>query len=169
MTTIIGIANDHSAADHLVESIDQTGLPASDITLLMPGDSVELGEIGKAAANCAGIAGSPDGAIIGGAIGVVVGLGALSIPGFAPLVLAGSGVTGLTAVIAGGSMGILGALLGSAVPQSNITHYQQRLHNGAYLVAARAATDELATRLHAIFVSGGAEDIVICSDLPATA
>ena len=147
MTTIIGIANDHSAADHLVESIDQTGLPASDITLLMPGDSVELGEIGKAAANCAGIAGSPDGAIIGGAIGV----------------------TGLTAVIAGGSMGILGALLGSAVPQSNITHYQQRLHNGAYLVAARAATDELATRLHAIFVSGGAEDIVICSDLPATA
>ncbi len=168
MKTIIGIASNHTAADHLVESIDQTGVPASDITLLMPGDSVNLGDIGKAAASSAGIAGSPDGALIGGSIGMVVGLGALAIPGLAPLILAGSGVTGLTAVIAGGSMGILGALLGAAVPQSNIAHYQQRLHNGAYLVAARVATEELATRLHGIFVSGGAEDIVISPDLPAT-
>lgn len=165
MKTIIGIAIDHSAADNLVESIEQTGLPASDITLLMPGDAVDLGEIGKAAANCAGIVGSPEGAIIGGALGVVVGLGALSIPGLAPLVLAGSGVTGLTALIAGGSMGILGALLGSAVPKSNIVHYQQRLHDGAYLVIAQAATEELAKRLHGIFVSGGAEDVVISPEL----
>ncbi len=169
MKTIIGIASNHTAADRLVESIDQTGVPASEITLLMPGDAVDLGEVGKAAASSAGIAASPDGALIGGSIGVVVGLGVFSIPGFAPLIMAGSGASGLAAAIAGGSLGILGALLGSAVPQSNIKLYQQRLHDGAYLVAARAATEEMAMRLYGIFVSGGAEDIVVSPDLPATA
>lgn len=166
MKTVIGIMESRSTADNLVETIQSTGLPDADITLLMPRESVDLGDVTDAAANSRGIA-AHSSSVTGGAIGMVAGLGALAIPGFVPLVLAGASVTVLAAFLARGSVGILGELLGSAVPKSHITQYKRRLHDGGYLVAARADSEEMVTRLNGVFITGGAEDIVISSDLPA--
>ena len=169
MKTIIGIVDDRAKADNLIRAVEQLGVSFSDITLLMPGDPMALNGVKEAAESTNGVASSAKGIATGGAIGMMLGLGALAIPGVAPLVLAGAGVTALTAILTGGAGGILGALLGSSVPEANIPHYQKRLHDGGFLIAARADNEELAERVHGTFVSGGAEDIVIAPAEPAAA
>lgn len=169
MNTIIGIVNDREKADNLIRSVEQLGVSFSDITLLMPDDPMAINGVKEAAESTTGVAGSARGIATGGAIGVMLGLGALAIPGVAPLVLAGAGVTTLAAIVTGGAGGILGALLGSSVPEANIPHYQKRLHEGEFLIAARADSEPLAELVHGAFVSGGAEDIVVTPSEPAAA
>ncbi|OAI42962.1 hypothetical protein AYO41_03225 [Verrucomicrobia bacterium SCGC AG-212-E04] len=164
MKTVIGLVNNRANADKLVESIRRAGVPISAITVLLPGEHLNDRGLRNAAASTTGVASSAKTVVTGGAVGLVLGLGALAIPGFTPLILGGAGVTALAAVVTGGAVGALGALVGSSVPEPNIQHYEKRLHAGDCLVAARVANEQMATQLRGIFVEGGAEDIVVSAE-----
>jgi hypothetical protein len=60
----------------------------------------------------------PHGAVISGVLGWLVGIGALAIPGVGPLIAAGPVVAALAGVGMGGAVaGIAGALIGMGIPE----------------------------------------------------
>ncbi|MGB3548579.1 MAG: DUF2382 domain-containing protein [Saprospiraceae bacterium] len=87
--------------------------------------------------------GAKTGALTGGAIGgiggLLVGLGALAIPGVGPILLAGAEATAIATTLAGGAIGaaaggLLGALVGLGIPEEDARVYNDRVEAGHYLV-----------------------------------
>ncbi|RWC26016.1 MAG: hypothetical protein EOS27_26455, partial [Mesorhizobium sp.] len=87
------------------------------------------------------------GAVIGGAGGLLTGLGLMAIPGVGPVVAAGwlaataAGAVG-GAVVGGAAGGIVGALTDSGVPERDAHVYAEGVRRGGTLVTAKV-NDEL--------------------------
>jgi hypothetical protein len=96
------------------------------------------------------------GAALGGLGGLLVGLGALTIPGIGPVIAAGplataiAGLAGAGAgALAGGAAGgLLGALMDMGLPEEQASYYAEGVRRGGTLVAVRAS-DERHDQLHA--------------------
>jgi hypothetical protein len=87
--------------------------------------------------------GAATGAVTGGAVGglggLLVGLGALAIPGIGPIMLAGATATALATTFSGAAIGaaaggLIGALVGLGIPEERARHYNDRISQGDYLV-----------------------------------
>jgi uncharacterized protein (TIGR02271 family) len=90
------------------------------------------------------------GAAIGGLGGLLLGLGALAIPGIGPVVAAGPIVAALTgAGIGAVTGGIIGALVDLGIPEESAHVYAESVRRGNILVAAQVADDRVdaATRI----------------------
>lgn len=92
------------------------------------------------------------GAVTGGALGtltgLLVGLGAIAIPGLGPVVVGGAAATALITTLTGGvvgaaSGGLLGALLGLGIPEEQAKIYRDRIHQGDYLVMIEGSEPEI--------------------------
>src|SRR5262249_40510566 len=76
------------------------------------------------------------GAIIGGALGWLAGIGALAIPGLGPFIAAGPIMAALAGVGAGGAIGgIAGALIGMGIPEYEAKRYEGRVKEGGILLS----------------------------------
>lgn len=85
------------------------------------------------------VTGAVTGGALGGIGGLLVGLGALAIPGVGPVMLAGATATALATALSGGAIGaaagsLVGALVGLGIPEEEARVYNQRLSSGDYLV-----------------------------------
>lgn len=85
------------------------------------------------------VAGAVTGGTVGGIGGLLVGLGALAIPGIGPVMLAGAAATAVATALSGGAIGALagtlvGALVGLGIPEERARVYNQRLSQGEYLI-----------------------------------
>jgi hypothetical protein len=90
------------------------------------------------------------GAAVGGAAGLLTGLGLMAIPGVGPVVAAGWLVATLTGAAAGGATGgIIGALTQAGVANEEAEVYAEGLRRGGAVVSARVA-DADAPRVQAI-------------------
>jgi uncharacterized protein (TIGR02271 family) len=90
------------------------------------------------------------GAAIGGLGGLLLGLGALAIPGIGPVVAAGPIVAALTGAGVGAvTGGIIGALVDLGIPEESAHIYAESVRRGNILVAAQVADDRVdaATRI----------------------
>jgi hypothetical protein len=83
------------------------------------------------------------GGLLGGALGLLVGLGALAIPGIGPVLAGGAlatafGLGGGTAVAGAGigaaAGGVLGALVGLGIPEHEAKHFEAGFQAGGVLV-----------------------------------
>ncbi|TVQ46097.1 MAG: signal transduction histidine kinase (STHK), LytS [Gloeocapsa sp. DLM2.Bin57] len=79
------------------------------------------------------------GSTIGGFAGLLVGLGALAIPGVGPVMLAGAAATAIATAISGGVIGaaagsLTGGLVGLGIPEDRAKIYDDRIAKGGYLV-----------------------------------
>src|SRR4029079_13905301 len=75
--------------------------------------------------------GAGSGAVLGGALGWLVGIGALAIPGLGPFIAAGPIMPALSGAAVGGTVGgLTGALLGMGVPELEAKRYEDRVKNG---------------------------------------
>jgi hypothetical protein len=108
------------------------------------------------------------GAILGGAAGWLVGIGALAIPGVGPIVAAGPiaaalGVAGTTAAAGAGvgavAGGLVGALTGWGFSESEARAYQQGVERGDILVAVELPDDEDAGRAEDILKRHGGDRV----------
>jgi hypothetical protein len=87
-------------------------------------------------------AGAGVGALVGGLGGLLVGLGALAIPGIGPLLVAGPLVTTLAGAGVGAGLGALvGALAGMGVPEEEARYYAEGVRRGGTLVTVRSPDD----------------------------
>lgn len=90
------------------------------------------------------------GGTVGGVTGLLVGLGALAIPGVGPVMLAGAAATAIATAISGSAIGaaagsLAGGLVGLNVPEDRANAYGERVERGGYLVMVEGSTTDIAT------------------------
>lgn len=148
------------ALRHAGFSQEQIGVAVRDRTTGQEEGSIETGS--KAAEGAA--AGAVGGGVLGGVLGLLIGAGALVIPGIGPVVAGGAlasalGVTGATAAAGAGigaaAGGVLGALLGAGIPEEQAQYFDQRFREGGALVTVSAGG--LAAEAQRVLENSGAD------------
>lgn len=92
--------------------------------------------------------GSIAGGTIGGVTGLLVGLGAIAIPGVGPIMLAGAAATAAATALSGGVIGaaagsLVGGLVDLGLPEHEATAYSDRVAHGDYLVMVEGTEAEI--------------------------
>ena len=98
--------------------------------------------------------------MLGGALGLLAGIGALAIPGVGPLIAAGPIMATLAGAGAGGAIGgITGALVGLGIPEYEAKRYEGRIQKGGILLSVHCATSDEVKRAKEIIERTGGEDV----------
>ena len=150
MKTVTGLFDDYSDASSAVSALESAGVPSSDISIVSNNADRRHGDHSNAAEG----AGAGIGAVIGGAGGLLTGLGLMAIPGVGPVVAAGwlaaTAAGAAAGAVAGGAAGgIIGALTSSGVPERDAHFYAEGVRRGGTLVTAKV-DDALAPEAEAI-------------------
>jgi len=166
--TISRLFNSYADAEIAVKNLEAAGVRHGDISILASNADEWYREDGTRAkpstfpdrdldrkddrAEAAG-AGAGMGAIAGGTVGALTGLGIMAIPGVGPIVAAGWLTATLAGAAAGGATGgILGALSQAGVSKEEADVYAESLRRGGAVVSARVK-DADAARLQALMDS----------------
>jgi hypothetical protein len=105
-------------------------------------------------------AGGGAGGAIGGTLGILVGIGALAIPGLGPFIAAGPIMAALAGMGVGGAVGgLVGALVGMGIPEYEAIRYDGRVRQGGILVSVHCDDSEWVGRAKDILKQTGADDI----------
>ncbi len=110
-------------------------------------------------------AGALTGGALGGITGLLVGLGALAIPGIGPIIFAGVEGTAIATTLAGGAIGaatggLVGALVGLGIPEEKAKIYNDRVSGGSFLVMVTGTEAEV-ERVETIMQRCGVEEFGI--------
>ncbi len=149
--TVIGIFSSEEDAQTAVEDLETAGYETKDISIMMKNrTSAErfANDTGTNVANSA-VSGAVTGGVIGGIAGLLIGIGAIAVPGIGALLIGGPiatalGVTGAAATTVSGATtgilagGLIGALMGLGVPREDAAVYEERIKQGGILVAIPA-------------------------------
>jgi hypothetical protein len=158
--TVVALYDDFTTANDVVRDLVDHGFSREDISLMASDSAGEYGPYlsseervdyeTSATASGAGV-GAGIGAVLGGLGGLLVGLGALVIPGIGPVVAAGplaaalSGLAGagVGAVAGGVTGGLIGALVDMGLPEDEAQYYTEGIRRGGTLVTLQTS-DHLA-------------------------
>src|SRR5687767_982890 len=160
--TVIGIVDTETQADRVVASLQGSGFPGNDISVLLPDRSGtrDFAHEHNTKAPEGAVAGAAGGGVLGGTIGLLAGIGAIAIPGLGPFIAAGPLMAALSgAAVGAGVGGITGALIGLGIPEIEAKKYEGKLKGGNILVAVSVATSEQVNRAKEILRREGADDI----------
>ncbi|CAN7398455.1 hypothetical protein LJR234_002599 [Mesorhizobium amorphae] len=141
MKIITGLFDKYDDASDAVGELEASGVPHSDISIVASNSTDWYDDdSSKAAEDAADGAGV--GAVIGGAGGLLTGLGLMAIPGVGPVVAAGwlaaTAVGALGGAVVGGAAGgIVGALTDSGVSEQDAHVYAEGVRRGGTLVTAK--------------------------------
>jgi hypothetical protein len=161
-TAVFGIYRTLSSADHATDTLVRAGFPPSDISALLPDNlgSRHMGTTKATKAPEGAATGAGSGAVLGGALGLLAGTGALAIPGVGPLIAAGPIMAALAGVGVGGAVGgFTGALIGLGIPEYEAKRYGGRVQKGGILLSVHCDTSEAIRRAKDIMKITSAEDI----------
>jgi len=159
---VFGIYASADQAERAVDRLIEDGFPSGDVSVLMP-DTRSTREFAhhkdtKAPEGTA--AGVTAGGVVGGALGVLAGLGTLAIPGLGPLLAAGPIVAGLAGLGAGGAVGgLIGALVGMGIPEYEARRYEGHVKDGGILLSVHCESPGDVLRAREILTDSGAADI----------
>src|SRR5437868_8427036 len=161
-TAVFGLYRDRASVEGAVDALRQEGFRNTDISVLFPenqGTKDFAHEKGTKAPE--GMAtGATSGAVVGGALGWLAGIGALAIPGVGPLIAAGPIIAALTGVGVGGAVGgITGGLVGLGIPEYEAKRYEGRIKSGHILLSVHADDSKWRDKAEVILKNTGAEDI----------
>jgi hypothetical protein len=147
-----------------VDAMRAAGFQPEDISVLLP-ENVGTKDIGyekhtKAPEHAA--VGGAAGGVVGGTLGWLLGIGALAIPGFGPMVAAGPILAAMAGFGAGSVIGgLTGALTGMGIPEYEAKRYEGRIRSGGSLVSVHCETDIWTGRAKEMLAHTGAEDISV--------
>lgn len=161
------IANSDAKAVRIANRLRKSGFSASDISVLAPDRSGtrDLGHQNSTKAPEGAVAGAGTGALLGGALGWLAGVGSLAIPGLGPLIAAGPILATLTGAAVGGTAGgLTGALVGAGIPEFEAQQYEGRLREGNILMSIHAEDSDEASRIRKILSEEEAESVTTGSE-----
>jgi hypothetical protein len=159
---VFGIYTTIAGADQGTDALVRAGFSATDVSALLP-ENLGFKQIGteknsKAPEGAAAGAGS--GAVLGGALGLLAGIGALAIPGVGPFIAAGPIMAALAGIGVGGAVGgFTGALIGLGIPEYEAKRYEGRIQKGAILLSVHCDTSDQIKLAKDVMKRTGAEDI----------
>jgi hypothetical protein len=167
---VFGIYSDRLSVETAVDELRAGGFRNTDISVLLPENlgSKDLATSKATKAPEGVTAGASSGAVIGGALGWLVGIGALAIPGLGPFIAAGPIVAALAGVGAGGVVGgVTGALIGFGIPEYEAKRYEGRVRSGGILVSVHCDDSKWSTAAKKIMERTGASDVGATSESSA--
>jgi uncharacterized membrane protein len=104
--------------------------------------------------------GAGTGALVGGALGWLAGIGAIVIPGVGPFIAAGPIMAALAGVAVGASTGgVLGGLIGLGIPEMEAKQYEGKLREGNVLLSVHTEDRDQAKRAEEVLKATGAKDV----------
>ena len=166
-TAVFGIYPTYANVESGVNGLKAAGFSNRDISVLFPqssGSKDFAHEKGTKAPEGA-TAGAGTGAVVGGAMGWLLGIGALAIPGLGPFIAAGPIMAALAGAGVGGAVGgITGALVGMGIPEYEAKRYEGRVKDGGILLSVHSDTSEQTKRAKQILEATGAQDISSTSE-----
>jgi uncharacterized membrane protein len=158
--TVIALFDDSRHAHEAVENLVGERFSREAISLITPPAHGEPSTPGDEGAPSATATGAGAGAVLGGLGGLVVGLGALTLPGIGPVLAAGPLTTALAGAGVGAAAGgLVGALMDQGVPEDRARDYEEGLRRGGTLVILRTTADR-APIAETMLDRHGAVDIV---------
>src|ERR1700675_1926874 len=161
-TAVFEIYSTRNGAEQAANSLMNTGFSSGDISVLLP-ENLGTREIGTEKSTKApegATAGAGTGAILGGALGLLAGIGALAIPGVGPFIAAGPIMAALAGMGVGGTVGgIAGALVGLGIPEYEAKRYEGLVQKGGILLSVHCDTSDEIKRAKEVLKNTGAEDI----------
>jgi hypothetical protein len=146
MHTITGLFDTYAHATDAIHALKDAGIKGADISLvandpegLLPEDD----RVGEGATT-----GAELGAVLGGAGGLLAGLGVLAIPGLGPVIASGWLFAAAIGAAAGAGLGaatggLVGALTHAGVPESDAHVYAEGVRRGGALVTVRVDASRL--------------------------
>jgi len=161
-TAVFGIFRDRTHVETAVDNLVRAGFRPEDISVLLPqniGTKEFAHEKGTKAPEGA-TAGAGTGAVVGGTLGLLAGIGALAIPGLGPFIAAGPIMGALAGAGTGGVVGgLIGALVGMGIPEYEAKRYEGLVKNGGILMSVHCDNSDWVARAKELMKDTGADDI----------
>ncbi len=164
--SVYAIATSEGQANHIVDSLTDAGFSSNDISVLFPDKTTthEFSHEKNTKAPEGAVTGAATGGVLGGTLGLLVGIGALAIPGVGPLIAAGPLLAALSGAAAGATVGgITGGLIGLGIPELEAKRYENRIAEGNILISVLAPSGDDVTLAKKVLKNAGAEDISVTS------
>jgi hypothetical protein len=166
-TSVICFTKSDTQAAEIIDHLRSSGFSASDISVLFPDKSGTRDfahehhtKAPEGAATGAGLGG-----LAGGALGWLIGIGSLAIPGLGAFIAAGPLMAALSGAAAGAALGgLTGALAGLGFTEIEAKRYEGKLREGNVLVAVHCEDGDEIDRAKNIFRSNGAHDITSATE-----
>src|SRR5437868_12027303 len=161
-TAALGLYRTRLDAENGADALREAGYRATDISVLFPENegTKDFGHEKHTKAPEGTATGATSGAVIGGGLGWLAGIGALAIPGLGPLIAAGPIVAALAGVGAGGAIGgLAGALVGMGIPEYEAKRYEGRVKEGGILLSVHCDDSKWTSRAKDILKQTGGQDV----------
>src|SRR5437588_567847 len=169
-TSVLGIYRTRDDVSQAVEALRAAGYRNTDISALFPENvgTKDLAHEKNTKAPEGTAAGVASGAVLGGTLGWLAGIGALAIPGLGPFIAAGPIMAMLAGVGAGAvTGGLLGALVGLGLPEYEAKRYEGRIKEGGILLSVHADDSKWVSKAKDILKRTGAEDVASSGEASA--
>lgn len=167
---VYGIYPSQADVEVAVVALENQGFRRGDISVLFasPETSKEFAHTKETKAPEGALYGGGTGAVVGGTLGLLAGIGAIAIPGAGPFIAAGP-IMGLLAGAGAGSVagGLVGTLVGLGFPEYEARRYEGRIKKGGILLSVHADDHDWQEKAKALLVETGAEDISSTSEAKA--
>ncbi|MGZ8158782.1 MAG: hypothetical protein ACXWT4_08225 [Methylobacter sp.] len=156
------IAQSIEQTESIVNTLKTAGFSPNDISVLFPDKSTTKDFAHEKHTK------APEGATIGGTVGLgtgavlglLAGIGALAIPGVGAFIAAGPIMGALSGAAVGAATGgLTGALIGLGIPEYEAKRYEGKITGGSVLISVHTATSEAIDKAKDIFEFAKAEDI----------
>jgi len=168
---VYGIFPDRFAAESAITEIKMRGFRSSDVSVLFS-DEVSGKEFAHEKSTKApegSAVGAGSGAVIGGALGWLAGIGALAIPGIGPMIAAGPIVALFAGAGLGGAVGgITGGLIGLGMPEYEAKRFEGMISKGGVLLSIHCDNNEWVKKAKDVLKEFGATDIASAGEAKAT-
>jgi hypothetical protein len=165
----VGIYATATQAEVGVDMLITKGFKSTGISLLLPEHPNNATQGANAAAlptsqttktGSASAVGATAGGALGGALALLVGAGALAIPGIGPFIAAGPIMAGLAGLGVGGAVGgLAGALVGMGLPEGEATRYLSQIASGHTLLVVHCDSSAEVLKAKDILTASGAADV----------
>jgi hypothetical protein len=166
-TAVFGIYRDRPQVERAVDTLLADDFRAEDISVLLPDNigTKDFAHEKHTKAPEGATTGAVAGGVAGGTLGLLVGIGALAIPGLGPFLAAGPLVAALAGVGSGGVVGgLIGALVGMGIPEYEAKRYEGMIKEGRILLSVHCDDSDWVKRAKRLLEETGAQDISSTSE-----
>lgn len=159
---VFGIYPSLTSVEIGVDELKSEGFRNTDISVLFPesAGTRDFAHEKNTKAPEGATAGAGTGVVLGGALGWLMGVGALAVPGVGPFIAAGPIVAALAGAGVGGTVGgIAGALIGMGIPEYEAKRYEGQVKSGGILLSVHSKNSDWTKRAKQVLRRTGAQDI----------
>ena len=165
--SVFGIFNDRLTLERAVDMLKNQNFRNSDISVLMNSKegTKDFAVEKHTKAPEGATAGAAAGVVAGGALGWLVGAGAIAIPGLGPFIAAGPIMAAIAGAGVGGTVGgIAGGLIGLGIPEFEAERYEGYIKKGGILLSVHVDDGKWEEKAKDILEECGAKNVATTSE-----